>query len=149
VGVPRAGARRLREADRRARRRPADAGRIGPGFDIAGSATIIAAMLVLVFTLVEAPNAGWASVRTLGSLAGLVSSVAAYALLQFLEASSGYATLMLPAFLLVGVAFTLTYGPLTMAAADSVPAADPGLVGGLVNTAFQVRPALTLGVVSA
>ncbi|MGW3959484.1 MFS transporter [Amycolatopsis sp. NPDC005003] len=228
-------------------RTPATPGR---GFDVAGSATITAAMLLLVFTLVEAPKAGWASVRTLGSLvavavllavfvvlerrvvspllrlgilrswplvranvaamsllggwvgalfiitlylqdirgwsalqtglavcpsgvvvavlapriaaplvgrfgsgrvalAGLVASVAAYALLQFLDASSGYATLMLPAFLLVGVAFTLTYGPLTMAAADSVPAADQGLAGGLVNTAFQVGPALTLGVVSA
>jgi MFS family permease len=222
----------------------------GRGFDVAGSATVTAAMLLLVFTLVEAPNAGWASARTLGSLvavavlltafvvierrvanplvrlgilrsgalvrgcvaamsllggwvgalfiitlylqdfrgwsaletglavcpsglvvavlapriaaplvgrygsgrvalAGLVSSVAAYALMQFLDASTAYATLMLPAFLLVGLAFTLTYGPLTMAAADSVPAADQGLAGGLVNTAFQVGPALTLGVVSA
>jgi MFS family permease len=204
----------------------------GRGFDVAGSATVTATMLLLVFTLVEAPDAGWASVRTLGSLvavaalltafvtierrvmsplvrlgvlrsgalfvitlylqdvrgwsaletglavapsglvvailapriaaplvgrfgsgrvalAGLTSSVAAYALLLFLDASSGYVTLMLPAFLLVGLAFTLTYGPLTMAAADSVPAADQGLAGGLVNTAFQVGPALTLGVVSA
>ncbi|MDQ7806885.1 MFS transporter [Amycolatopsis sp. A133] len=229
---------------------PRTAAAPGRGFDIAGSATVTAAMLLLVFTLVEAPNAGWASVRTLGSLvavaallavfvvierrvaspllrlgilrsgplvranvaamsllggwvgalfivtlylqgvrgwsaletglavcpsgivvavlapriaaplvgrygsgrvalAGLTSSVAAYALLQFLDASSGYATLMLPAFLLVGLAFTLTYGPLTMAAADSVPAADQGLAGGLVNTAFQIGPALTLGVVSA
>ncbi|WP_410642293.1 MFS transporter [Amycolatopsis sp. lyj-346] len=229
---------------------PRTAAAPGRGFDVAGSATITAAMLLLVFTLVEAPNAGWASVRTLGSLvavavllagfaalerrvanpllrlgilrsgplvranvaamsllggwvgalfivtlylqdvrgwsaletglavcpsgvvvavlapriaaplvgrygsgrvalAGLVSSVAAYALLQFLDASSSYATLMLPAFLLVGVAFTPTYGPLTMAAADSVPAAGQGLAGGLVNTAFQVGPALVLGVVSA
>ncbi|WP_372666575.1 MFS transporter [Amycolatopsis kentuckyensis] len=222
----------------------------GRGFDVAGSATVTAAMLLLVFTLVQAPDAGWASVRTLGSLvgvaalltafaaierrvanplvrlgilrsgalvranvgamsllggwvgalflvtlylqdvrgwsaletglavcpsglvvavlapriaaplvgrfgsgrvalAGLTSSVAAYALLLSLDASTGYWTLMLPAFLLVGLAFTLTYGPLTMAAADSVPAADQGLAGGLVNTAFQVGPALTLGVVSA
>ncbi|MEV4146307.1 MFS transporter [Amycolatopsis sp. NPDC049691] len=222
----------------------------GRGFDVAGSATVTSAMLLLVFTLVQAPDAGWASLRTLGSLvavaalltvfvaierraasplvrlgvlrsgalvranvgamsllggwvgalflvtlylqdvrgwsaletglavcpsglvvavlapriaaplvgrfgsgrvalAGLASSVAAYALLLFLDASSGYWTLMLPAFLLVGLAFTLTYGPLTMAAADSVPAADQGLAGGLVNTAFQVGPALALGVVSA
>jgi MFS family permease len=229
---------------------PRSSARGGRGFDIAGSATITAAMLLLVFTLVEAPNAGWASVRTLGSLAavavllgafvaierrvahplvrlsvlrsgalvranvgamsllggwvsalfvvtlylqqfrgwsaletglavcpsglvvallapriaaplvgrygsgrvalvGLTSSVAAYALLRLLDGSSGYVTLMLPAFLLVGLAFTLTYGPLTMAAADSVPAADQGLAGGLVNTSFQVGPALALGVVSA
>ncbi|WP_305879350.1 MFS transporter [Amycolatopsis sp. WQ 127309] len=222
--------------------RPARTG----GFDVAGSAAITAAMPLLVFTLVEAPNAGWASVRTLGSLvavvvllaafavverrvsaplvrlgvlrsgalvratvgalsllggwvsalfivtlylqdfrgwsapetglavapsglvvallaaplvgrfgsgrvalAGLTSSVAAYALMRFLDATSGYVTLMLPAFLLVGLAFTLTCGPLTMAAADSVPAADRGLAGGLVTTSFQVGPAVALGVVSA
>ena len=35
-------------------------------------------MLLLVFTLVEAPSAGWASARTLGSLAGVVALLAAF-----------------------------------------------------------------------
>jgi EmrB/QacA subfamily drug resistance transporter len=39
-------------------------------FDLAGAITLTAGMLLLVFTVVEAPDAGWASVRTLGSLAG-------------------------------------------------------------------------------
>jgi MFS family permease len=44
--------------------------RVGRTFDVAGAVTITAAMLLLVFTLVEAPTAGWASVRTLASFAG-------------------------------------------------------------------------------
>jgi MFS family permease len=41
-------------------------------FDLAGAVLLTAAMLMLVFTVVEAPTAGWASVRTVGSLAGVV-----------------------------------------------------------------------------
>jgi EmrB/QacA subfamily drug resistance transporter len=39
-------------------------------FDLAGAVTVTAAMLLLVFTVVEAPDAGWISARTLASLAG-------------------------------------------------------------------------------
>ncbi len=38
-------------------------------FDIAGALTLTAAMLLLVVTVVEAPDAGWTSAQTLGSLA--------------------------------------------------------------------------------
>jgi len=41
-------------------------------FDLAGAVLLTAAMLLLVFTLVEAPTAGWTSARTIGSLAGVV-----------------------------------------------------------------------------
>ncbi|MGW3929124.1 MFS transporter [Streptomyces microflavus] len=219
-------------------------------FDIAGAVTITATMVLVVFTLVQAPEVGWTSVRTLGSLvaavillvvfttiqrkvakplvqldilrsaalvrinigamsligawigvlftmtlylqefrgwsametgfavspvglvaavlstriaaplvgrfgvervilAGLVSAVAAYTLLQFLSSDSSYTTLLLPAFLLIGLGFSLAYGPLTMAAADSVPVQDQGVAGGLVNTSFQIGPALGLSVVTA
>ena len=37
-----------------------------------------AAMLLLVFTLVEAPNVGWASARTLGSFAGAAALLAGF-----------------------------------------------------------------------
>jgi MFS family permease len=47
--------------------RPADtSGR----YDLVGAATITAAMLLLVYTVVEAPDAGWAAPRTLAGLAG-------------------------------------------------------------------------------
>jgi len=38
-------------------------------FDVAGAITVTAAMLLLVFTLVEAPDEGWGSPRTLASFA--------------------------------------------------------------------------------
>jgi EmrB/QacA subfamily drug resistance transporter len=38
-------------------------------FDLAGAVTVTSAMLLLVYTVVEAPDHGWGSVRTLGSLA--------------------------------------------------------------------------------
>ena len=41
------------------------------GFDVAGAIALTAGMLLLVYTLVEAPDAGWGSLRTLGSLAAV------------------------------------------------------------------------------
>jgi MFS family permease len=43
-------------------------GRRTASFDVAGAIAVTSAMLLLVFTLVEAPQAGWGSARTLGSL---------------------------------------------------------------------------------
>jgi MFS family permease len=43
--------------------------RAARGFDVAGAVSMTAGMLLLVFTLVEAPDQGWGSARTLGSLA--------------------------------------------------------------------------------
>ena len=47
-------------------------------FDIAGAVTMTAAMLLLVFTVVEAPDEGWASARTLVSLAVAALILAAF-----------------------------------------------------------------------
>ena len=47
-------------------------------FDILGALSLSAAMLLLVFTVVEAPDAGWASPRTLGSFAGVAALLAAF-----------------------------------------------------------------------
>jgi MFS family permease len=59
--------------------RPAPSGR---GFDVAGALTLTAAMLLLVFTVVEAPQAGWGSARTLGSLAGAGALLAAFVVIE-------------------------------------------------------------------
>jgi hypothetical protein len=56
---------------------------------------------------------------------------------------------LLPTFLLIGVAFALAYGPLNIAATNGVAAAEHGVAGGLVNTSFQIGPALVLAVVTA
>ena len=44
-------------------------GRGGRRFDLPGALTVTATMLLLVYTVVSAQQAGWASVRTLGSFA--------------------------------------------------------------------------------
>jgi hypothetical protein len=41
----------------------------GRRFDIAGAVTITAALVALVYAVVEAPDAGWAGGQTLGLLA--------------------------------------------------------------------------------
>jgi EmrB/QacA subfamily drug resistance transporter len=51
-------------------------------FDIAGALTLTAAMLLLVFSVVEAPDAGWASARTLGSFAGVAAILAAFVAIE-------------------------------------------------------------------
>ena len=58
--------------------RDAVARRAAGSFDLAGAVSMTAAMLLLVFTLVEAPTAGWLSLRTLGSLAGVAGLFAAF-----------------------------------------------------------------------
>jgi Na+/melibiose symporter-like transporter len=52
------------------------------GFDVAGAISVTAAMLLLVFTVVEAPEAGWGSGRTLGSLAGVGGILAAFVAIE-------------------------------------------------------------------
>jgi len=206
-------------------------------FDVAGAVTVTAAMLLLVFTVVEAPDHGWTSARTLGGFAiaaaimatfvaiekrtpqplvrlgilrsgplvranlgamallgswfgfqfmltlylqqtrgwsaletglaifpagaivatlaprvaplimrfgltrlitaGLLSTVAAYALFLPIGLDSGYVTAMLPTFILGGLGFGLAYGPLNVAATNGIRPEEQGLAGGLVNTSFQ------------
>lgn len=219
------------------------------GFDLAGAVSLTAAMLLLVLTVVEAPEAGWASARTLGSLAavaglmaafvaierrsarplvrlgilrsaslvranvgamsliggwfgfqfiatlymqqlrgwspletglailpagllvalvaprltplimrvgpgplisaGLLSTVAAYALFLPIGLDSPYATAILPTMLLGGLGFALAYGPLNIAATNGIAPEEQGLAGGLLNTSFQFGGALVLAVVTA
>jgi EmrB/QacA subfamily drug resistance transporter len=48
------------------------------GFDLLGSILVTVGMLLLVYTLVEAPDEGWGSARTLAGLAGAVLLVLAF-----------------------------------------------------------------------
>jgi MFS family permease len=52
------------------------------GFDVAGALALTTAMLLLVFTLVEAPAAGWVSARTLVSGAAVVALLATFAAIE-------------------------------------------------------------------
>jgi len=219
------------------------------GFDLGGAVTMTAAMLLLVFTLVEAPNVGWGSARTLVSFAsaavilaafvmqerrtplplvrlgilrsaslvranlaamslfggwvafqfiltlylqqlrgwssletgfaifpaglivallsprlapligrfgvqrlilvGMTLLVPAYALFLRAGLDSGYATAMLPTFLIAGLGFGLAFGPLNIAATNGIAPHEQGLAGGLLNTSFQFGGALFLAVATA
>jgi EmrB/QacA subfamily drug resistance transporter len=52
--------------------------RLSRSFDLAGAVTLTTAMLLLVFTVVEAPDAGWSSVRTIASFAVVAVILAAF-----------------------------------------------------------------------
>lgn len=77
---------------------------------------------------------------------GFVLAVIAYA--AFLPLGSSFAA-MLPAFLLLGLAFALAYGPLTIAATERVSEDEQGLASGVLTTSFQFGSALGLAVVAA
>jgi EmrB/QacA subfamily drug resistance transporter len=51
-------------------------------FDFAGAITITAALVALVYAVVEAPEAGWASGQTLGLLAGSAALIALFATIE-------------------------------------------------------------------
>ncbi|WP_250562095.1 MFS transporter [Sphaerisporangium fuscum] len=48
------------------------------GYDLIGAATITGSMLLFVFAVVQAPEAGWASLRTLGSIGGAIALFALF-----------------------------------------------------------------------
>ena len=229
--------------------RGAPAARAGRKFDIPGALTITAAMLLLVYTVVSAQQAGWGSARTIGSFATVAALLGVFAVIerrsrdplvpfgifssralrranvgsvtlfgtyisfqflvtQYLQTLSGwsalstalaflpagvmvvilstrmasllarfgpapltalafsclviayavflragvhpdYPTVMLPATLLIGLAFGLGFSSLTVAATAGVPDSEQGLAASLFQTSFQVGGAMVLAIVTA
>lgn len=80
--------------------------------------------------------------------AGVLAQAAAFLLFLPMTADWSYFA-MLPSLVAMGLAFTLAYGTLAIAATDGVDDSEHGLAGGLLYTAFQVGAALGLAVVSA
>lgn len=80
--------------------------------------------------------------------AGLLLAALAYGLFLPLGADWTYLA-MLPSLVLLGVAFALVYGPLTIVATEGVAEAEQGLAGGLLYTSFQFGAALGLSAVTA
>lgn len=78
---------------------------------------------------------------------GLLLASLSYALFLPLAADWTYAA-MFPSLLLLGVAFSLVYGPLTIVATDGVAEEEQGVAGGLLYTAFQFGAALGLSAVA-
>ena len=223
--------------------------RAGRRFDIPGALAITAAMLLLVYTVVSAQQAGWGSARTIGSFAAVAGLVAVFAgierrsrdplvpfaifssrallranagavtlfgtyisfqflVTQYLQTLAGWSALatalaflpagvmvvalsarmasllsrfgpapltavafscliiayavflragprpdypavMLPAILLIGLAFGLGFSSLSVAATAGVPNAEQGLAASLFQTSFQVGGAVVLAIVTA
>ncbi|OPC81847.1 MFS transporter [Embleya scabrispora] len=81
-------------------------------------------------------------------LGGMVTAAVAYALFLSIDGDTSYVA-MFPTMLLLGLAFALAYGPLTIAATDGIDEDEQGLAGGLLYTAFQFGAALGLSTVTA
>ena len=63
--------------------------------------------------------------------------------------NTDYLTGMLPTFILAGIGFALTFGPLNMAVTGGVAPEEQGLASGLVYTSFQVGGAIGLAIATA
>ncbi|WP_437097145.1 MFS transporter [Streptomyces sp. enrichment culture] len=79
---------------------------------------------------------------------GLVLAALSYALFLPVGDDWTYAA-MFPSFITLGLAFSLAYGPLTIAATEGVGEEEQGLAGGLLYTSFQFGAALGLSTVTA
>ncbi|MEV4363863.1 MFS transporter [Nonomuraea sp. NPDC049625] len=76
-------------------------------------------------------------------LAGLLFAVLSYVLFLPIGMDTVYLA-MFPTMIILGVAFALAYGPLTIVATDGVDESEQGLAGGLLYTSFQFGAALGL-----
>lgn len=114
--------------------------------------TTALALLVVAIDAILAPTLTPALVRRFGLwrviAAGMAFSALSFALFTGVEDDWAYLS-MLPSFLALGIAFTLAYGPLTIAATDGVQESAQGLTGGLLYTTFQFGAAIGLAVTTA
>ncbi|MEU3540145.1 MFS transporter [Streptomyces paromomycinus] len=110
------------------------------------------AMLAMGADVVLAPLLTPRLVRRFGTarviLGGLLLAVVAYAAFLPLGMDRAYAA-MFPSVLLIGVAFALVHGPLTMTATDGVAEREQGLAAGLLYTSLQFGAALGLSAATA
>ncbi|MFI2239561.1 MFS transporter [Streptomyces chrestomyceticus] len=110
------------------------------------------AMLAMGADVVLAPLLTPRLVRRFGTarviLGGLLLAAVAYAAFLPLGMDRAYAA-MFPSVLLIGVAFALVHGPLTMTATDGVAEREQGLAAGLLYTSLQFGAALGLSAATA
>ena len=106
------------------------------------------ALLVIGIDSVLAPTLTPKLVERFGSykvtFVGTAFSVVAYALFLHISATADYWTGIFPTMLLLGLSFTLVYGPLTIVAVEGIADEEQGLAGGIWNTSFQFGAALGL-----
>ncbi|MBB4905388.1 MFS transporter [Actinophytocola algeriensis] len=111
------------------------------------------ALLVVAIDAVLAPTVTPKLVERWGNppviVAGVAAAVVGYALFLSIPADASYWSAMFPTMVLLGLAFTLVYGPLTIIATDGVADAEQGLASGLWNTSFQFGAAIGLAVATS
>ena len=111
------------------------------------------ALLVIGIDSVLAPTLTPKLVDKFGNMkvmfVGMVLALAAYALFLGMPADANYWTAMFPTMVLLGLAFTLVYGPLTIVAVEGIADEEQGLAGGIWNTSFQFGAALGLAVATS
>ncbi|MFF0771536.1 MFS transporter [Nonomuraea wenchangensis] len=81
-------------------------------------------------------------------VAGLLLAVLSYVLFLPIGMDTVYLA-MFPTMIILGVAFALAYGPLTIVATDGVGESEQGVAGGLLYTSFQFGAALGLAASTA
>ncbi|MFF4986459.1 MFS transporter [Streptosporangium saharense] len=117
-----------------------------------GSLQTSLAMLAIGADAVLAPTLTPRLVNRFGNsrviLAGLLLAVLSYVLFLPIGLDTVYLA-MFPTMILLGVAFALAYGPLTIIATDGVDESEQGLAGGLLYTSFQFGAALGLAASTA
>ncbi|MFD3680663.1 MFS transporter [Streptomyces sp. NPDC058613] len=110
------------------------------------------AMVVIGIDAVLSPTVVPRLVARFGNIrlifAGLLLAALSYGLFLPLGADWSY-LVMLPSLILLGLAFALVYGPLTIVATEGVAEEEQGLAGGLLYTSFQFGAALGLSAVTA
>jgi MFS family permease len=109
------------------------------------------ALIVLGCDAVLAPTLTPGLVNRYGNsrviFGGFLLAIVAYGLFLQVGMDWSYAA-MFPGLLLAGIAFALAYGPLTIAATDSVTEEEQGLAGGLFYTFTQFGSAVGISAVS-
>ncbi len=110
------------------------------------------ALLIVSIDAVLAPTVTPRLVERFGNarliVTGLLLATAAYALFVPVGLDWSYAV-MFPIVLLLGLAFALAYGPLTIVATEGVGDDEQGLAGGLLYASWQFGAALGLSTVTA
>ncbi|MFD7895268.1 MFS transporter [Streptomyces sp. NPDC059743] len=110
------------------------------------------AMIVIGIDAVLSPTLTPKLVEKFGNarviFGGLVLASLSYALFLPVQADWTYAA-MFPSLIILGLAFSLAYGPLTIVATEGIAEEEQGVAGGLLYTSFQFGAALGLSSVAA
>jgi EmrB/QacA subfamily drug resistance transporter len=82
-------------------------------------------------------------------VSGLLVATAGFLLLTRVTGHGDYASHVLPAMIVLGAGFGMTFVPITISATTGVAPGDSGLASGLLNTAQQVGGSLGLAILSS